>query len=60
MSQQPDTPADVWGNLACCYFMLGMYTEADSAAEKGETQEYWVNLLERVCQYVAMFYDCGL
>lgn len=26
---------DVWANLACCYFMLGMYAEANSAAEKG-------------------------
>lgn len=27
---------DVWSNLACCYFMLGMYEEAKTAAEKGK------------------------
>ena len=26
---------DVWSNLGCCYFMLGMYDDARSAAEKG-------------------------
>jgi intraflagellar transport protein 56 len=26
---------DVWINLACCYFMLGMYDEAKAAIDKG-------------------------
>ena len=26
---------DMWTYLGCCYFMLGMYQEADSAAQKG-------------------------
>ncbi len=26
---------EVWVNLACCYFFLGMYQEAANAAEKG-------------------------
>ena len=26
---------DVWVNLACCYFFLGMYKEGDEVAEKG-------------------------
>jgi len=26
---------DVWVNLACCYFLLGMYKESDEMAEKG-------------------------
>jgi len=26
---------DVWINLACCYFFLGMYKEGDEAAQKG-------------------------
>jgi len=36
LSQRESCTPDVWGNLACCYFMLGMYAEADSATEKGE------------------------
>ena len=27
---------DVWTNLSCCYFMLGMYDDAKKAAEKGK------------------------
>ncbi|CAG2243618.1 DYF13 [Mytilus edulis] len=26
---------DLWTNLACCYFFLGMYPEADGAVQKG-------------------------
>ncbi|KAJ8319242.1 hypothetical protein KUTeg_004333 [Tegillarca granosa] len=26
---------DVWTNLACCYFFLGMYPEADEASQRG-------------------------
>jgi len=26
---------DMWTYLGCCYFMLGMYQEADSVAQKG-------------------------
>ena len=26
---------DVWVNLACCYFFLGMYKEGDEMAQKG-------------------------
>ena len=36
LSQRASCTPDVWGNLACCYFMLGMYAEADSATEKCE------------------------
>lgn len=25
---------DVWVNLACCYFFLGMYPQSDEAAKK--------------------------
>lgn len=28
---------DVWVNLACTYFFLGMYTEAEQSALKGES-----------------------
>lgn len=32
LSKRKDsTPVDVWTNLACCYFYLGMYPEAESA-----------------------------
>ena len=27
---------DVWTNLACCYFFLGMYQESSNAAQNGE------------------------
>ncbi len=27
---------DTWCNLACCLFMLGMYSDADSASSRGE------------------------
>lgn len=31
---------DVWVNLACCYFFLGMYKEGDEVAEKGWCQAH--------------------
>lgn len=31
---------DVWVNLACCYFFLGMYKEGDEVAEKGRCQAH--------------------
>ena len=30
---------DVWVNLACCYFFLGMYNDADNMAQKGSVRE---------------------
>jgi len=27
---------DIWTYLGCCYFMLGMYTEAEKSAEMGK------------------------
>ena len=35
MTQSESCHPDTWINLACCYFMLGMYNEAKDAAEKG-------------------------
>lgn len=35
LSEEEGCHPDVWSNLACCYFMLGMYTEADNAIQKG-------------------------
>ncbi|XP_030307682.1 intraflagellar transport protein 56 isoform X2 [Calypte anna] len=34
LTKQPDCNPDVWVNLACTYFFLGMYTEAEQAALK--------------------------
>lgn len=36
LTKQPDCNPDVWVNLACTYFFLGMYTQAEQAALKGE------------------------
>lgn len=35
MVQSGSCHPDTWTNLACCYFMLGMYQEAREMAEKG-------------------------
>lgn len=35
MTQLDSCHPDVWSNLACCFFMLGMYDQAKEAAEKG-------------------------
>ncbi|NXN94251.1 IFT56 protein, partial [Rhinopomastus cyanomelas] len=34
LTKQPDCNPDVWVNLACTYFFLGMYTQAEQAAVK--------------------------
>lgn len=34
--KKSDCPSHVWLSLACCYFFLGMYPEADEAAQKGQ------------------------
>ncbi|PKU37402.1 intraflagellar transport protein 56 isoform x1 [Limosa lapponica baueri] len=36
LTKQPSCNPDVWVNLACTYFFLGMYTQAEQAALKGE------------------------
>lgn len=38
MTKSGSCHPDVWTNLACCYFMLGMYAEARTTAEKGVAQ----------------------
>jgi intraflagellar transport protein 56 len=35
LSQRDGVGPDVWCNLACCNFMLGLYKEADTLCEKG-------------------------
>lgn len=34
LTKHESCPPEVWINLACCYFMLGMYQEADIASQK--------------------------
>ncbi|XP_050810192.1 intraflagellar transport protein 56 isoform X2 [Gopherus flavomarginatus] len=34
LTKQPDCNPDVWVNLACTYFLLGMYTQAEQAGLK--------------------------
>ena len=36
LSRKDTCNPDVWVNLACCYFFLGMYPQADEACKKGE------------------------
>lgn len=36
LTKQPACNPDVWVNLACTYFFLGMYMQAEQAALKGE------------------------
>lgn len=43
MTKQPGCNPDVWVNLACTYFFLGMYTQAEEAALKGEVNNCSVN-----------------
>lgn len=44
LAKQEGCHPDVACNLACCYFMLGMYAEADAATEKGREAVFlfWV------------------
>lgn len=35
LTQRPDCPAQVWVFLACVFFFLGLYREAEEAASKG-------------------------
>lgn len=35
MTKSESCHPDVWSNLGCCYFMLGLYDEAKAAAGNG-------------------------
>ena len=35
LTQKPDCPPPVWVFLACVFFFLGLYREAEEAASKG-------------------------
>ena len=41
MTKSESCSTEVWINLACCYFMLGMYQEADQTAQKGTNLLIW-------------------
>ena len=36
MTKKDGCHPDVWTNLACCYFFLGMYPDSDAACQKGQ------------------------
>ena len=38
-------PAQVWINLAVCYFYLGMYKQSETMAEKGEKSRLKTRLM---------------
>ncbi|XP_061175421.1 uncharacterized protein LOC133184383 [Saccostrea echinata] len=45
MTKRDGCHPDVWTNLACCYFFLGMYPEADNACQKGPKSKLQNRLL---------------
>ncbi|NXX92410.1 IFT56 protein, partial [Centropus bengalensis] len=50
LTKQPDCNPDVWVNLACTYFFLGMYTQAEEAALKGPKSRLQNRLLFHLAQ----------
>uniref|UniRef100_A0A8B9R2N4 Intraflagellar transport protein 56 n=1 Tax=Anas platyrhynchos TaxID=8839 RepID=A0A8B9R2N4_ANAPL len=46
LTKKTDCNPDVWVNLACTYFFLGMYTQAEQAALKGEMYAELKNLTD--------------
>ena len=38
MMKKEQCHPDVFANLACCYFMMGMYKEASVVVEQGTSQ----------------------
>ena len=53
MSVHEEFHADVWINLACCYFMLGMYSEASECTEKAPKEKLTNRLLFHLAHKVA-------
>ena len=45
LSKEESCHPDVWCNLACCYFMLGMYPEADATIQKGMARDLYDRLM---------------
>ncbi|NWS71789.1 IFT56 protein, partial [Crotophaga sulcirostris] len=50
LTKQPACHPDVWVNLACTYFFLGMYTEAEQAALKAPKSRLQNRLLFHLAQ----------
>ncbi|XP_006816824.1 intraflagellar transport protein 56-like [Saccoglossus kowalevskii] len=50
MTKKDACHPDVWCNVACCYFFLGMYPEADAATQKGPKSGLQNRLLFHVSQ----------
>ncbi|NWH60044.1 IFT56 protein, partial [Geococcyx californianus] len=50
LTKQPACNPDVWVNLACTYFFLGMYTEAEQAALKAPKSHLQNRLLFHLAQ----------
>ena len=50
LTQLPSCPPDTWTQLACCYFYLGMYEEAEAAAQKGPKNKLQNRLLFHLSQ----------
>lgn len=50
LTQQPTCDLEMWTNLACCYFYLGMYQEAEMAAQKGPKSKLQNRLLFHLAQ----------
>ena len=44
LTKKANCHPEVWNFLACCYFFLGMYKEADEASAKGIKQTFIVTL----------------
>lgn len=47
MTKRDNFNPEVWLNLACCYFFLGMYKEADESARKGKDGEISYQILQQ-------------
>lgn len=67
LTKQPDCNPDVWVNLACTYFFLGMYTQAEQAALKGEMyifdgKDYLLTWILKVISrgHVQCFFSIGI
>jgi hypothetical protein len=48
MTRRDGCHPDVWANLGCCYFFLGMYPEADEAGSKGKIRIVYARRLENI------------
>jgi len=50
MTKNPNCDPLIYLYLGCCYFFLGLYEEADKAAQKGKFKDfsnknYWITIV---------------